>query len=169
DLLAAVAILRTRPRRPVADRLDQVTHAEIAQRRTEINRRQVTLTERSHVERTACFTRQIDLLDESLAVICGQQASDLVRFRTVDGDRLNIGIRMANGVVLEVIGAREVLAESDRPINRRGIERQLLLDLVQDLERIAALAVELVDEGDDRDIAQAADFEQLQRSRLDTS
>jgi hypothetical protein len=41
------------------------------------------------------------------------------------------------------------------------VERQLLLDLVEDLEGIAAFAVHLVDEGDDRDVAQAADLEQL--------
>ena len=66
-----------------------------------------------------------------------------------------------------MIGAGEGLAAADRPGDRRGVERQLLLDLVQDLEGVAAFAVHLVDEGDDRDVAQPADFEQLQRARLD--
>jgi hypothetical protein len=38
---------------------------------------------------------------------------------------------------------------------------QRLLDLVQQAERVAALAVELVDEGDDRHVAQAADLEEI--------
>ena len=38
-------------------------------------------------------------------------------------------------------------------------------DLVEQLERVAALAVDLVDEGDDRHVAQAADLEQLARLR----
>jgi hypothetical protein len=34
---------------------------------------------------------------------------------------------------------------------------------------VAALAVHLVDEGDDRDVAQPADLEQLSRARLDAA
>ena len=52
-------------------------------------------------------------------------------------------------------------------VERRGIERQLAGDLVQQGERVLRLAVHLVDEGDDRDVAQAADLEQLQGLRLD--
>src|ERR1051326_2369929 len=48
------------------------------------------------------------------------------------------------------------------PEHRRRIERQRLLDLIDQLERVATLAVELVDEGDDGHIAQPADFEELQ-------
>ena len=58
-------------------------------------------------------------------------------------------------------------AAADRPGQRRGVERQRLLDLVEQVERIARLAVHLVDEGDDRDVAQPADLEQLARARLD--
>ncbi len=57
-----------------------------------------------------------------------------------------------------------------RPIGQvigARVERQRLLDLVEELERIARLAVHLVDEGDDRNVAQAADLEQLARARLD--
>ncbi len=46
-------------------------------------------------------------------------------------------------------------------------ELQHLLDLVEQLERRAALAVELVDEGHDRRVAQPADFHQLDRALLD--
>ncbi len=42
-----------------------------------------------------------------------------------------------------------------------------LLDLVQQVERVAALAVELVDEGDDRHVAQPADLEELTGLLLD--
>ena len=47
------------------------------------------------------------------------------------------------------------------------VERQRLLDLVDQVERVAALAVELVDEGDDRHVAQPADLEQLAGLLLD--
>jgi hypothetical protein len=43
----------------------------------------------------------------------------------------------------ETIGAEKVAPHGDRPGGRRHVERQRLLDLVQQVERIAALAVEL--------------------------
>ena len=67
----------------------------------------------------------------------------------------------------DVVGAEEIAAAADRPGHRRGVERQRLFDLVEQLERVAALAVHLVDEGDDRNVAQPADLEQLSRPRLD--
>ena len=67
----------------------------------------------------------------------------------------------------QMVGAGKGLAAADRPGDRRRVERQLLLDLVEDLEGVARLAVHLVDEGDDRNVAQAADLEQFQRARLD--
>ena len=84
------------------------------------------------------------------------------------GVRLDFGIRAAHRVGRQMVGTAEGLRAADRPGDRRGIQRQLLLDLVEDLEGIAAFAVHLVDEGDDRDVAHAADFEELQRARLDT-
>ena len=45
----------------------------------------------------------------------------------------------------------------------------VLLDLVEQLQRLAALAIHLVDERDDGDVAQAADLEQLARARLDAA
>ena len=36
-----------------------------------------------------------------------------------------------------------------------------MLDFVQEVERLAVFAVELVDKGDDRHVAQAADLEEL--------
>src|SRR3546814_20227552 len=59
------------------------------------------------------------------------------------------------------------LPHADRPGRRRHVERQALLDLAEQIEGIAALAVELVHEGDDRHVAQAAHLEELQGLRLD--
>jgi hypothetical protein len=58
-------------------------------------------------------------------------------------------------------------AHADRPCHRAGIERQRAFDLIEEFKWIAALAVDLVDEGDDRDVAEAADLEQLARLALD--
>ena len=67
----------------------------------------------------------------------------------------------------DIVGAEEIAAAPDRPGHRRGVERQRLFDLIQEIEGVAALAVHLVDEGDDRNVAQPADLEQLSGPRLD--
>ena len=74
----------------------------------------------------------------------------------------------AHRVFGQGVGAAEGLGTADWPGDRRRVECQLLFDLVEDFEGVAAFPVHLVDEGDDRDVAHAADFEKLQRSRLDT-
>ena len=59
-----------------------------------------------------------------------------------------------------------------RPIGqvmRRRVESQHLFDLVEQVEGVTRLAIELVDEGDDGDVAEPADFEQLPGARFDTA
>ena len=87
--------------------------------------------------------------------------------RAVDRHRRLVGIEPAHAVAGEIVGAGEAAPAADRPGHRRSVEGERLLDLVEEVERVAALAVHLVDEGDDRDVAQAADLEQLARARLD--
>ena len=54
------------------------------------------------------------------------------------------------------------IPEKDEQTGGRGhVERQRLLDLADEVERVAALAVELVDKGQDRHVAQPADLEEL--------
>src|ERR1039458_1002103 len=63
---------------------------------------------------------------------------------------------------------QDTLGSAGRPATDwPGCMRQGGGDLVQQLDRVAALAVHLVDEGDDRNVAQAADLEQLAGARLD--
>jgi hypothetical protein len=58
-------------------------------------------------------------------------------------------------------------ADAGRPVLRGDVQLQHLGDLVEQDERAQALPVDLVDEGDDRHVADAADLEQLARLRLD--
>jgi hypothetical protein len=60
-----------------------------------------------------------------------------------------------------VVAADELAAHADRPGGGADVELKLLLDLVDDLEGVARLAVHLVAEGQDRKVAQAADLEEL--------
>ena len=60
----------------------------------------------------------------------------------------------------------EFLAASDRPVDRIGLDAQLLLDLLHQVKRVAGLAVHLIDEGKNWDISHDADLEKLAGLRL---
>jgi len=60
-----------------------------------------------------------------------------------------------------VVHALKALAHADRPGHRRAVNFQDRFDLIQQFQRLAYLAVHLVDVGDDGGVAQAAHFQQL--------
>src|SRR5574343_483547 len=86
-----------------------------------------------------------------------------------DLGRALLGLRVeeGDGVVVEVIDTAETLAHADRPGHRRALDAEHRFDFVEQVNRLLALAVELVDEGQDRRVAHAADVQQLDRLRLD--
>ena len=98
----------------------------------------------------------------------GLSAGDLIDAHLAQRAGLaGVALEQADAAARDLDGGDEVAAAADRPVHRRGVERERLLDLIEQLERVAALAVHLVDEGEDRDVAQPADFEQLAGARLD--
>ncbi len=72
-----------------------------------------------------------------------------------------------DAVLEQVIDALQLAAHADRPGDRRGADLQHLLDLIEQLDRRAPVAIELVDEGHDRRVAQAAHLHQLDGALLD--
>ena len=68
---------------------------------------------------------------------------------------------------LDVVHAAKLLRVADGPVDGRRRDAERVLDVIEQLERIAARAVELVDEGQDRQPVPAAHLEQLSRLRLD--
>ena len=128
-------LLGARRRRELGERVDEVAHAEIAQRAAEQHRRQVALEKRLPVEWPATVDRQRQLLDRRGALVLGQQRGDggIVG----PGDR-NLGAvlpQAAQRLAPDVIGAGERAAAPDRPVQRRGVERQRLFDFVEQVER----------------------------------
>ena len=61
----------------------------------------------------------------------------------------------------DVIGTHEIAPLPYGPACGRDVDGQIFLNLVDDLEGVAAFAIHLVAKGQDRQIAQAADLEQL--------
>ncbi len=66
-------------------------------------------------------------------------------------------------VAQDVVAADKVAAHADGPACRGHINGKVFLNFVDDLEDIAAFAVHLVTECQDRQVAHAADLEQLLR------
>ena len=149
-------------------RVEQIADAEVLQRRAEEHRAQMAFAERVQVERLAGVAHQIELAGDRGGVEIGIERRDLGDAHLAQRAGLaGVAFEQPHAAALDLDGADEIAAAPDRPVHRRGVERQRLLDLVEQVERIAALAVHLVDEGDDRDVAQPADLEQLAGARLD--
>ncbi len=71
-------------------------------------------------------------------------------------------------MLIYIVDTLETVAHVDRPCERADTDLKFLLKLVEDVERVAALAVELVDEDYDRGAAHAAHLHQAAGLRLDT-
>src|SRR6516225_11179045 len=91
------------------------------------------------------------------------------RYLAQAASRTGVAVEKPHAAVFDIDRADEIAAAPDRPGDRRGVERERLFDLVDQVERVAALAIHLVDERDDRDVAQPAHFEQLAGARLDAA
>jgi hypothetical protein len=166
---ALVGLLGARRRRIGGERIEQIAHAEILERAAEVDRRQMCPRGRPRDRRLAGLTSSTSSRQRRGVCPCGSSVVDDGSSgpRRPPASARSSLVERRNACWLEIVGADEIAAAADRPGHGRRVERQRLLDLVEQLEGVAALAVHLVDEGDDRDVAQAADLEQLARARLD--
>jgi len=159
--------LRARAGRIVGNRLDQLLDPELLERRAEIDRRQITVLIGRQIKMAIAALCQLAFagqpLERALAQHLGQfriiQTGKLLRHPVI---LLAVAGRLVQLVALQVIDALELTAHAGRPAHRTDVQSQLVGDLVEQVERIAAFTVDLVDEGDDRHIAHPADLEQLQ-------
>ena len=94
------------------------------------------------------------------------------RLRRVEGKSVDVGfLRPAYGGFLEeealplfpVDHPLKLLARPDRPVHCVGVDLEDVFNLVHQLQRLSAGHVHLVDEGEDGDLSQAADFEEFPR------
>ena len=115
---------------------------------------------------------QLELFDE--VVIHGaQQRTGFVTVQPMNN--LIFGALMTmtgriymNAVVFQVIHTFELAIAANRPGNGCGFNIEHFLDFIQQLNRVADVTVHLVDEADDRCVAQATDIHQGYGAWLDT-
>ena len=156
---------RGRCRRPLDKGIEHFAHTEVAQRGTEENRRELAREIVFLVECMARATHQLNLrlqLIEQIAEQCRRlRAVDALDPHIVrDAAALPLMVDM-NGIGVEIVEALEAFAAADRPVDRRGLDAQHGLDLVEQFDRLADFAVQLVDEAENRRIAQATHLHQL--------
>ena len=155
-----------------ADQIEQGFYAVTAERAAEDDEGQVAGAVGIALEGRVGGPRQLHVLAGLLEHVLGHPCVELgvARARAwdslVEGAALGLG-RGQKAVALEVVTAVEGAAHADRPDHRRDVELQGFVNLVEQLEGVASLAVDLVDEGHDRHVAQPADLEQLPRLALD--
>ena len=128
----------------------------------------MTLAKGARVEPLASRTHQIEFAAECHRVEIGIQRGNVgYRHIAQTAGGAGIAVKKAHAARLHVHGADEIAPAPDRPCDRGSVERQRFFDLVDQVERIAAFAVHLVDECDDRNVAQPAHLEKLARARFD--
>ena len=154
-----LAWLRPRRRGILRDGVDQFGDTEVLQCRAEIDRRQIAVAVGFQIELGIARLRQLGFFGDGLR--------QLDASLTLAEEFLARPFRPADRAGREIEHPFEGTAHADRPALRADVERQRIGHFVEQLEPRLALAIDLVDESDDRHRAQPADFEQLARLRLD--
>jgi hypothetical protein len=115
-------------------------------------------------------THELDLLAKSRGAVA-EPGGGLVAVESLDdlvaaSPALFGRLVHVDAVLEQVVDAPQLATHADGPRDRRAGDAQHFLDFVEQVGRFAALAVELVDERDDRRVAQPAHFHQLDRALL---
>jgi hypothetical protein len=166
--MAPVTLLRRWS--PVEQGLQDLLDAEIVDRRPEKDGRLPAGKKADQVERAARALDQVNILTQfpDLAGKLGVEDRIVEAVKPLGfATSLLPGSEMQQAVIQQVIDATKGLAHADRPGDRSALDAQHRFDLLKQVERLADLTVELVDEGDDRRVAHPADVEQLDGLRLD--
>ena len=97
---------------------------------------------------------------------CAQLGGDLVHHLHAVGAAIAFKSQHLAGAAVK--HALELFAAADGPVHRVGFDAQDRLNVFHQFKRVAGFAVHLVDEGENGDMAQGADLEQLDGLGLNT-
>ena len=161
-------------RREAQEVLQEGLDAEVGEGRPEEDRRELARVDLVDREFVTGPVEQLDIVHEVAVVLLADELVELgsSQLGFYFGDLLRrVGVPIAlegdHVTRLAVEHAAEVAAAADGPVHGVRVDSQDGLDLFHEVERIARLAVELVHEGEDGDVPERADLEQLLRLRLD--
>ncbi len=171
--LAPVAVRIESPRRwrsQLGQHVEQLVDAEVERGGGEQHRARRAVAECLGIEVGVVGAEQFRFLDRGVPVhargVVGLVRVDVLlggcRGATCGAGEADVG----SGAAIQ--HALEVARDADGPRQRRRLESDTRLDLVDQLQRVPARPVPLVDHRDDRDAAVTAHLEQLERLRFQT-
>ena len=168
--LARVAYARQRRRGHFQKRVQKRLDAEVRERAAEEHGGELTVAHGVQVK-VAARAEQLDLVGERVAAGLTDQVDKRGIVELDFRDARLFGVtrigEVQDAALIAVVHAGKLLAAADRPVDGIGVDAELALDLLAELERVARLAVHLIDKGKDGDVAQSTDLEELARLRLD--
>ena len=158
--------------RPADKIVQHLAHAEIAQGGTEEDRAEAAGEELLLVKLVAGAPHQFDLLQE-IIVLISQQRPGGIALQSLDTTVVGQTGALARGVLvdhvgIEVVDPLELAPHAHRPVDGGALDGEHLLDLVQQIDGIADVAVHLVDETENGRIPQPAHVHQLDGAVLHT-
>ena len=162
-----------RRRRELDEGVEERLEPEVGQRRAEEGGGDLSLQEPVDIHLVAGDLEQLQLLPDPRGLLC---AEALLGDGGIKGDPLDVRLlAAARGGLLEehelsgapVDNAPEVAPGAHGPVHGGALDPERLFHLGHEFEGVAARQVELVDEGEDRDPAQAADLKELPGLGLD--
>ena len=157
----------------VDETFEQLAHAEIVDRRTEEDRRQIARQIGVAVEGIVDALDQFRILAQLAGIALAHMRVELrcSQIADFDGRRRSrlplVGGEERQTVRIDVVNALERRAVGDRKGQRTYFDAQLALHLVQQVEGILARTVQLVDEDHHRRLAHPAHLHQAARLLLD--
>ena len=164
--LAAGGRVGTWRRRVFDKAVQHLLHPEVGERRAEKHRSQPPGQIFLGIKRMAGAAHQFNFLTQRLGATSAQF---LLQLRTVQSVQNVAGVDPAiagrvvkvNEILIEMVNAFQIPAHANRPGHGRTANFQHIFHFVEQINRFAAITIQLVDKGENRGIAQAADFHQL--------
>ena len=163
-------LARQRGGRHTQKALEERLHAEICQSGAEEHGGELAMTYFFKVKFIARAVQKLYVIAQRLAqafaengLKCRVVQIDLVRFDFVLTAQLFVSFKRENFGLFAVVNALEIHTGADRPVHRVGADAELFFDLIQKIIRALRVAVHLVDERENRNIAHDADFKKLSR------
>ena len=167
---AAVGFARQRARRHTQKFFQKRFHAKVRQCRAKEHRGEAARTNLVKIKLPAC-TEQFYIVDQLLVAAFADELRDL---RVVQIDLHLVRAVLAGHAGEEdqlagtaVVYALKLPAGAHGPVAGVGFNAELVFQLVQQLKRVAGLAVHFVDKGKDRDMAHGTDLKEFSGLRLD--
>ena len=162
---------RQRRRRQRQKAVEERLNAEVGQCAAEEHRRERAGAKALEVEAGARSQQERDLVEQLLVRMAADRMAqggivDVAHLHCRLVRRRFAALEAQQAVRFAVVHALELRAGADRPVERTARHAEHALDLVEQVERLASMPVELVDERHDGDLPRPADLEELDGLRL---